>query len=131
MKSLSMHSHPARAELELYVLGALDAGPAARIERHVRSCAPCASDLAEEARVENTLRALVPRVRAPARAATVVALPLPPAARRTSWSSALAAMAAVVMGVWALGGAQLDADRAPGLGASASLAQGQDAGPGS
>jgi hypothetical protein len=135
MKSLptstSASAHASREELALFVLGALEAAPAARLERHVRGCAACAAALAAEAALENTLRDLVPRVRMPARGATVVPLPVAPpraavpAGRRTPWSSAFAAAAAVVLGVWALGADHLDPGGPPRLGAvSASLAGG-------
>lgn len=101
---MSAARHPLSEELELYVLGALDAQSAARLERHVRRCSPCAAALAEEARLETTLRALVPAVRrAPAR---VVPLPVPPPParrQRTGWSGALVAAAAGLLCVWGFG----------------------------
>jgi anti-sigma factor RsiW len=103
---MSVARHPLPDELELYVLGALDGERAARLERHVGRCGPCAAALAEEARLENTLRALVPAAgRAPAK---VVRLPAPaslPAPRpRASLSGPLAAAAAIVLAVWGLEG---------------------------
>jgi len=44
--------HPTTAELETYVLGALQAGPAAALEVHAASCSACAAALAREARFE-------------------------------------------------------------------------------
>ena len=96
--------HPLPDELELYVLGALDGETTLRLERHVRRCSPCAAALAEEARLETTLRALVPAVRqAPAK---VVRLPrpAPPPRPRAGLSGALGAAAAILVAVWGLGG---------------------------
>jgi len=98
-------THARREELELYVLGALEPPALVRLEGHVRRCAACAGALAEEARLETTLRALVPAARrAPAK---VVRLPERPAARRAGgWSGALAAAAALVV-VWGMGAPRL------------------------
>jgi len=96
--------HPIADELELYVLGALEGDVAARLERHVRRCPPCAVALAEEARLETTLRALVAARRAPAK---VVPLPVPAAPERSrpGLSGTLAAAAAILLSVWGLGSA--------------------------
>src|SRR5205814_2945588 len=102
---MSAARHPFPAELELYVLGALDGALALRLERHVRRCPPCAAALAEEARLENTLRALIPAVGQPP--AKIVPLRVPvaaPAPRpRAGLSGPLAAAAAILMAVWGLG----------------------------
>lgn len=67
--------HATSAELELYVLGGLDAARAERVEAHCVECAPCAAALAGEARLETAFEQIAARsVRAsmmrPARAAT-------------------------------------------------------------
>jgi anti-sigma factor RsiW len=113
MKTRSPSLHPPQGELELYVMGALEAGPAGRIERHVRACQACAAALAEEARIETTLRAIVPRVQAEVEPpSNLVRLPTPSApsapATRASRSSALAAAAALLLGVWGLSADRLD-----------------------
>jgi hypothetical protein len=48
-------THPSQDDLALYVMGALDGEPAARLEAHVPTCAACASALAREARLEVAL----------------------------------------------------------------------------
>jgi anti-sigma factor RsiW len=95
-------SHARAEELELYVLGALEAQESARLEGHVRSCHPCAAALAAEARVETALRELVPSVRrAPAK---IVRLPdrRPVARRSGGWSGLMAAAAAIAV-IWGMG----------------------------
>jgi hypothetical protein len=88
--------HPLPDELELYVLGALDGDTAARLERHVHHCGPCAAALTEEARLETTLRALVPAVgRTPAK---VVRLPAPAAAARAVQSGPVGVSVGVAVG---------------------------------
>ena len=44
--------HPMASDLELYVMGALDAVTGARVEAHVAECSACAEALAHEARLE-------------------------------------------------------------------------------
>ena len=44
--------HPMASDLELYVMGALDAATGARVEAHVAECDACAAALAHEARLE-------------------------------------------------------------------------------
>ena len=44
--------HPMASDLELYVMGALDAVTGARVEAHVAECDACAEALAHEARLE-------------------------------------------------------------------------------
>ncbi len=70
--------HATSADLELYVLGALDAALAERVESHCVECAACAAALAGEARLETAFEQVASRsVRAsmmhPARAATYAA----------------------------------------------------------
>lgn len=93
--------HAGREEIELYVLDVLDAAPRAELEAHVRGCRVCAAALAEEARLEETLRAALPLVRRPP--ARVVALPrrgAPASApRRRAPALAFAAAAALVLSV--------------------------------
>jgi anti-sigma factor RsiW len=118
--------HPRPDELELYVLGALDRETALRLERHVRRCSPCAAALAEEARVETTLRELVPAVgQAPAK---VVRLPrpAPPPRPRAGFSGALGAAAAILVAVWGLGG---ERGGAPGTRALGAAVAGPNEGP--
>jgi hypothetical protein len=48
-------THPSKDDLALWVMGALDPEPAARLEAHVPTCAACAAMLAREARLEIAL----------------------------------------------------------------------------
>jgi anti-sigma factor RsiW len=104
-------SHARPEELELYVLGALERDACARLEGHLRGCSPCSAALAAEARIEETLRDLVPTVRrAPAK---IVRLPdrrpAPgPAKTAGGWSGMMAA-AAIVVAVWGLSGSRMPA----------------------
>jgi hypothetical protein len=54
--------HPPQEDFALYVMGALEPKESERLEGHVRQCARCADLLAEEARLEMKLQALVPRI---------------------------------------------------------------------
>jgi anti-sigma factor RsiW len=101
---MSTARHPLPDELELYVLGALDGETALRLERHVHRCPPCAAALAEEARLEETLRALVPAARARAQVVRLPAPPTPAPRPRAGLSGTMAAAAAVVLAVWGLEG---------------------------
>ena len=47
-----MNGHAGRAELELYVVGALEGARAEALEEHCASCDVCADALAREARLE-------------------------------------------------------------------------------
>jgi hypothetical protein len=58
--------HATSAELELYVLGALDGAHAERVEAHCAACDRCAAALAAEARLETAFEQVAARsVRAP------------------------------------------------------------------
>ena len=112
----SLHPHPDRGQLELYVLGALDGEGNRRLERHVRICDSCACRLREEARLENTLRAAVgedaPGGEVERPLAKIVRLPARrPAApiRRHpgARSRVFAAAAALLIGAWGLGNGRL------------------------
>jgi ferric-dicitrate binding protein FerR (iron transport regulator) len=47
-----MNRHATREELELYVLGAIEGGPAEAVEAHCACCPRCAEALAREAQLE-------------------------------------------------------------------------------
>jgi hypothetical protein len=80
-------AHASGDDLARFVLDALDAPARARLEHHLRGCAPCAAALAREAAAEMELEALWPRVRRPI--AAVVTL------RPRAAPAAAAAMVAV------------------------------------
>jgi predicted anti-sigma-YlaC factor YlaD len=67
--------HVAVAELELYVMGALDEVRAARVEEHAGACAACGEALAREARLEMAFEQIAERMSHPPAVATVRALP--------------------------------------------------------
>ncbi len=82
--------HATSAELELYVLGALDGERAQRVEVHCSACDACAAALAGEARLETAFEKVAVR--------SVQTVPRP--ARAAAYGAAgLLAMAAAV-GLW-------------------------------
>jgi anti-sigma factor RsiW len=82
--------HATSAELELYVLGALEGERAERVERHCAACDACAAALAGEAQLETAFeRVAVRSVQTAAR----------PARAAAYGAAGLLAMAAAV-GLW-------------------------------
>jgi hypothetical protein len=63
-----MNAHATQAELELYVVGALEGPAAEALEAHCASCPACAGGLAREARLEIAFEQVARRAaRAPSR----------------------------------------------------------------
>jgi hypothetical protein len=94
-------NHLPRQDLSLYVIGALEPAETARLEAHVAACPSCAAALADEARLEMKLQAVMPealRERPPslgaARSLPVVAES--PATRRR-WPVAMMLAASLVV----------------------------------
>jgi anti-sigma factor RsiW len=104
-------THASAADLELYVIDALAAGPRRTVEQHVAACDRCARRLEAEAALEVALGELWPQVlRARRPLAAVVPLrsprssSVPPRRRSPLGGLAAAAIAVLFIGWWTDGG---------------------------
>jgi hypothetical protein len=101
-------------DAELYALGALDPVERAALEAHVRACSECAARVAEAETVAAALATTLPVYEPPARLEErLLGRSMPSHTRRyASWLTAVAAVAAVLIGVLGWQNATLRTERA-------------------